>query len=98
MGVLRSACDGLAGPVQSPAVVGHRDHRILGRPCGDKHHDAFAGFPQAEAARGSWLEMGVPAEKGAAYAKPGMGYVQQGSHFRRLTAPPESVISPRGMP
>src|SRR5579859_5324628 len=88
MGLLRSACDGLAGPVQSAAVVGHRDDRIVGRPCGDKRHDAAAGLPPAEAARSSWLEMGVPVEKGAAYAKPGMGYLRQRSHCRRLTAAP----------
>ena len=89
MGLLRSACDGLAGPVQSPAVVGHRDDRIAGGPCGDQYHDAVAGLPPAEAARGSWLEMGVPAEKGADCAKPGMGYVRQRSHCRRLTAAAE---------
>ena len=86
MGLLRSACDGLAGPVQSPAVVGHRDDRIVVRPCGDKYHDAVARLPPAEAARGPWLEMGVPAEKAADCSKPGMGYVRPRSHLRRLTA------------
>ena len=85
MGLLRFACNGLAGPVQSPAVVGHRDDRIDGRSCGDKYHDAVASPPPAEAARGSWLEIGVRAEKGADYAKPGIGYVRPRSHCRRLT-------------
>src|SRR6476646_8808964 len=88
MGLLRPARDGLAGPIQSPAVVGHRDDRLVGRPCGDQYHDAVAGLPPAEAARGSWLEMRVPAEKGADCSKPGIGYVRQRSHCRRLTAPP----------
>src|SRR5207245_1466644 len=89
MGLLRSACDGLAGSVQPPAIVGHRDDCLLGRPCGDKRHDAVASLPQVEAARGSWLEMGVPAEKAADCSNPGMGYIRQRSHYRRLTAPGE---------
>src|SRR5262247_2495913 len=50
--LLRSACDGLAGPVQSPPVVGHRDDRIVVRPRGDEYHNAVAGLPPAEAAHG----------------------------------------------
>src|SRR4029078_2125978 len=77
LGLLRSACDGLAGPVQSPAVVGHRDDRTVGGPCGDQYHDAVAGLPPPETARGSWLEMGVPAEEAADHSKPRMGCVRQ---------------------
>src|SRR5690349_11070296 len=57
VGVLRSACDGLAGTVPAPAVVGHGDDRVIGRACGNGDHDAAARLPPAEAARGSWLEM-----------------------------------------
>src|ERR1019366_2424099 len=59
LGLLRSACDGLAGPVQSSPVVGHRDNRTAGRACGDEYHDSVTGLSPAEAARGSWLEVGV---------------------------------------
>src|SRR5215468_5890782 len=48
--LLRSACDGLAKPVQSPAVVGYRDDRIVVRSCGDEYHNAVAGLPPTEAA------------------------------------------------
>src|SRR5215831_7660285 len=48
--LLWSACDGLAAPVQSPAVVGHRDDRIVVRPCGDEYHNVVAGLPPPEAA------------------------------------------------
>src|SRR5215467_12754493 len=48
--LLRSACDGLAPPVQPPAVVGHRDDRIAVRPCGDEYYNGAAGLPPAEAA------------------------------------------------
>src|SRR5215471_9583688 len=50
LALLRSACDGLASPVQSPAVVGHPNDRVVVRPCGDEYYNGFAGLPQTEAA------------------------------------------------
>src|SRR5215831_4101905 len=50
MALLRSACDGLAAPVQPPTIVGHRDDRIVVRACGNEYHHAVAGLPPTEAA------------------------------------------------
>src|SRR5215510_636451 len=45
LAVLRSACDGLAWPLQSPPVVGRRDDCIVVRPGRDEYHNAFTGSP-----------------------------------------------------
>src|SRR5262245_44836151 len=82
--LLRSACDGLAGPVQSPAVMGYRDDRIIVRPCGGQYHNAIAGLPTVEAAHGEWMELGVRSEKDADFAEPAMGSIRQRSDSWRL--------------
>src|SRR5258708_1213346 len=97
MGVLRPACDGLAGALQSPAVVGHRYDRIVGWTCGDQYHHAPARLPPVEAARGSCLEMGVPAENSAGDASPGAKSRCQGARQLILSKPSVSSIeTPQG--
>src|SRR5579871_6359024 len=90
MGLLRSACDGLAGPVSAPAVMGHRDDHIAGWPGGDEHHHAATRLPPPEAPCVSRLEMGTAPEANAYFTQIGLGQVRDRPGRRRLRAAPAS--------